>query len=70
MKKIEKSWQNNGERESKGEKNRTRRKVVLELFIGAKLMAVYIYSNRSIYSKSFIFFCTFRNKLRRNPPGN
>ena len=33
-------------------------------------MAVYIYSNRSIYSKSFIFICTFRNKLRRNPPGN
>ena len=39
MKKIEKSWQNNGERG----KNRTRRiKLVLELLIGTKLMAVYI----------------------------
>ena len=54
MKKIEESRQNNGERG----KNRTRRKLVIELFIGAKLIrpyaSVYIQTGHFTQNRSFL----------------
>ena len=44
-----------GKTTAKGKKKRTRRKLVLEIFIGAKLMAVYIQTGQFTQNRSFLF---------------
>ena len=59
MMKIDESRQNNGERGKK--QNETKRKLVLELFIGAKLIkpyasaSVYIQTGHFTQNRSFLF---------------
>ena len=56
MKKIEKSWQNNGERESKGEKTERDARLYLNFLSKLSLwLFIYIQTGQFTQNRSFLF---------------